>query len=52
MTIVHMLLHISVDFNLQSPSNTLLFLTILTLCWLVRYLSSDTARSKPASDPF
>ena len=42
MAIVHMLLHISVDFNLQSPSNTLLFLTILTLCWLVRYLPADT----------
>jgi O-antigen ligase len=52
MAIVHMLLHISVDFNLQSPSNTLLFLTILTLCWLVRYLPSDTARSQPAPDPF
>lgn len=44
MAIVHMLLHISVDFNLQSPANTLLFLTILTLCWLVRYLPSDTAK--------
>jgi len=52
MAIVHMLLHISVDFSLQSPSNTLLFLTILTLCWLVRYLPSYKARSHPAPDPF
>jgi hypothetical protein len=44
MAIVHMLLHISVDFNLQSPSNALLFLTILTLCWLVRYLPSDNQK--------
>jgi O-antigen ligase len=44
MAIVHMLLHITVDFNLQSPANTLLFLTILTLCWLVRYLPSDTQK--------
>lgn len=44
MAIVHMLLHISVDFNLQSPANTLLFLTILTLCWLVRYLPSDNQK--------
>ncbi|MCT8987039.1 O-antigen ligase family protein [Shewanella phaeophyticola] len=41
MAIVHMLIHCTVDFNLQSPANTLLFLTILTLCWLVRYLPSD-----------
>jgi O-antigen ligase len=52
MAIVHMLLHISVDFNLQSPANTLLFLTILTLCWLVRYLPSDSALSRPASAAF
>ncbi|AZG73835.1 O-antigen ligase family protein [Shewanella livingstonensis] len=42
MAIVHMLIHCTVDFNLQSPANTLLFLTILTLCWLVRYLPADT----------
>ncbi len=41
MAIVFMLIHISVDFNLQSPANTLLFLTIITLCWQVRYLPSD-----------
>ncbi|MGI2110916.1 O-antigen ligase family protein [Shewanella frigidimarina] len=44
MAIVHMLIHCTVDFNLQSPANTLLFLTILTLCWLVRYLPSDTQK--------
>ncbi|WP_351000098.1 MULTISPECIES: O-antigen ligase family protein [unclassified Shewanella] len=52
MAIVHMLLHISVDFHLQSPSNTLLFLTILTLCWLVRYLPADIAQTKSALNPF
>jgi len=52
MAIVHMLLHISVDFNLQSPSNTLLFLTILSLCWLVRYLPSDTPRSQAMPNVF
>ncbi|WP_434931623.1 O-antigen ligase family protein [Shewanella sp. HL-SH5] len=41
MAIVHMLIHCTVDFNLQSPANTLLFLTILTLCWLVRYLPTE-----------
>ena len=45
MAIVFMLIHISVDFNLQSPANTLLFVTILTLCWQVRYLPSE--RDKP-----
>ncbi|GGP90068.1 O-antigen ligase family protein [Shewanella ulleungensis] len=44
MAIVHMLIHCTVDFNLQSPANTLLFLTILTLCWLVRYLPSDNQK--------
>jgi O-antigen ligase len=31
MAIVHMLIHNSVDFNLQAPANALLFLTILAL---------------------
>jgi O-antigen ligase len=44
MAIVHMSIHCTVDFNLQSPANTLLFLTILTLCWLVRYLPSDNQK--------
>nr|WP_283103827.1 O-antigen ligase family protein [Shewanella gelidii] len=41
MAIVHMLIHSTVDFNLQSPSNTLLFLTIICMCYLVRYLPSE-----------
>ncbi|WP_076539457.1 O-antigen ligase [Shewanella sp. UCD-KL21] len=44
MAIVYMLLHISVDFHLQAPANTLLFLTIITLCWSVRYLPSEPQR--------
>jgi O-antigen ligase len=38
MAIIHMLIHNTVDFNLQSPSNTLLFLLIISLCHIVRYL--------------
>tara|TARA_R110002124_G_scaffold68695_2_gene185517 strand:- start:170 stop:1456 length:1287 start_codon:yes stop_codon:yes gene_type:complete len=52
MAIVHMLLHISVDFNLQSPSNALLFLTIITLCWLVRYLPSEITRAQKSLHQF
>ncbi len=52
MAIIHMLLHISVDFNLQSPSNALLFLTIITLCWLVRYLPSEITRAQKSSHQF
>lgn len=36
MAIIGMMIHISVDFNLQSPANTLYFLTILTLSWLTK----------------
>jgi O-antigen ligase len=36
MAIIGMMIHISVDFNLQSPANTLYFLTVLTLCWLTK----------------
>ncbi|WP_394174009.1 O-antigen ligase family protein [Thalassotalea litorea] len=37
MAIIAMLLHISVDFNLQSPSNSVYFIIILCLAWLCRF---------------
>ncbi|MBT1064570.1 O-antigen ligase family protein [Bowmanella sp. Y26] len=38
---VHMLMHSSVDFSLQAPANSLLFMTILTLAYLVRMLPGE-----------
>ncbi len=38
MAIIGMLIHISVDFNLQAPANTIYFLIILTLSWQTRFL--------------
>jgi len=38
MAIIGMLIHISVDFNLQAPANAVYFILILTLAWQSRYL--------------
>lgn len=38
MAIIGMLIHISVDFNLQAPANAAYFTLILTLAWQSRYL--------------
>lgn len=38
MAILGMLIHISVDFNLQAPANAVYFILILTLSWQSRYL--------------
>lgn len=38
---VHMLMHSSVDFSLQAPANSLLFMAILTLFYLVRMLPGE-----------
>lgn len=38
---VHMMMHSSVDFSLQAPANSLLFMTILTLFYLVRVLPGE-----------
>ncbi len=38
MAIIGMMIHISVDFNLQAPANTIYFLVILTLSWQSRFL--------------
>ncbi|MGL1955699.1 MAG: O-antigen ligase family protein [Colwellia sp.] len=39
MAIIAMLIHISVDFNLQAPANAAYFVIILTLAWQSRYLN-------------
>ncbi|MCL1065358.1 O-antigen ligase family protein [Shewanella olleyana] len=46
MAIIHMCVHNFVDFNLQSPANTLLFITILCLCWISYNLPSEL-KKKP-----
>ncbi|GGO64738.1 O-antigen ligase family protein [Bowmanella pacifica] len=38
---VHMMMHSSVDFSLQAPANSMLFMTILTLFYLVRMLPGE-----------
>lgn len=38
MAIIGMLIHISVDFNLQAPANAVYFVLILTLSWQSKYL--------------
>ena len=38
MAITGMLIHISVDFNLQAPANAVYFVLIITLAWQSRYL--------------
>lgn len=38
MAIIGMLIHISVDFNLQAPANAVYFVLIITLAWQSRYL--------------
>lgn len=38
MAIIGMLIHISVDFNLQAPANAVYFVIIITLAWQSRYL--------------
>lgn len=47
MAIIGMLIHISVDFNLQAPANAIYFILILTLSWQSRYLKRrKTSRKK------
>jgi O-antigen ligase len=38
MAIIGMMIHITVDFNLQAPANALYFILIITLAWQSRYL--------------
>ncbi|WP_417760634.1 O-antigen ligase family protein [Shewanella sp.] len=43
MAIVHMLVHNTVDFNLQAPANALLFITLLSLSFIVYMRQDKTA---------
>ena len=38
MAIIGMMIHITVDFNLQAPANAVYFVLILTLAWQSRFL--------------
>jgi O-antigen ligase len=44
MAIIGMLIHISVDFNLQPPANTVTFIVILVIACLVRVMPRVTAK--------
>lgn len=46
MAIIGMLIHISVDFNLQPPANAATFIVILCLSTIVRQMPKDRIRSK------
>lgn len=46
MAIIGMLIHISVDFNLQAPANAAYFTLIVTLAWQSRYLLAKQNRVK------
>jgi O-antigen ligase len=45
MAIVALLIHITVDFNLQIPANAATFVVILALAWHTRWLADDDART-------
>jgi O-antigen ligase len=45
MAIIAMLLHSTVDFNLQIPANAATFVIILSLSWVVRYLPRKRSSS-------
>jgi len=46
MAIIGMLIHITVDFNLQAPANAVYFVLILTLAWQSRFLLRHKHRKK------
>lgn len=43
MAIVSLLIHSLVDFNLQIPANALMFVFMLSICWLTRYLPEEAS---------
>lgn len=51
MAIIGMLIHCSVDFNLQSPANAHLFITVLTLAVISASLPRDQRRSQSDQHP-
>jgi len=46
MAIVSLLIHSLVDFNLQIPANALMFVFMLSICWLTRYIPDETSDQK------
>jgi len=46
MAIVSLLIHSLVDFNLQIPANALMFVFMLSVCWLTRYIPDETSDEK------
>jgi O-antigen ligase len=42
MTIIALLMHSAVDFNLQIPANAAMFMIILALAWVARHCGSPT----------
>ncbi|WP_448212776.1 O-antigen ligase family protein [Colwellia sp. MEBiC06753] len=42
--IIGMLIHITVDFNLQAPANAMYFILILTMAWQSRFLCRRTSK--------
>jgi len=48
MAIIGMLIHITVDFNLQAPANAVYFVLILTLAWQSKFLLRHKSRKKCA----
>ncbi|MFT6050893.1 MAG: O-antigen ligase [Halioglobus sp.] len=45
MAIIALLIHITVDFNLQIPANAATFVVILAMAWHTRWLAEDEART-------
>jgi O-antigen ligase len=43
MGIVSLLIHSAVDFNLQIPANGMLFVFLLSMCWIVRFQNQEVS---------
>ncbi|GAB3097065.1 O-antigen ligase family protein [Aestuariicella hydrocarbonica] len=46
MAVIALLLHSTVDFNLQIPANAATFVVLISLAWVVRYMPSKRSREK------
>lgn len=46
MAIIGQLIHISVDYTLQTPANAIYFIVILAMAWISRYLPATHRRSR------
>ncbi len=47
MAITAMLIHATVEFNLQIPAYAATFMVILAMAWLARYLKAENQQSSP-----